>query len=227
MTTACILVAAGHGDRLGPGVPKALRLIGGEPMLVHATRAAVASGVVDLVAVAAPPAEIDDVRDLLKSHARELVVVSGGATRAKSVAACLAELPPSVDMVLVHDAARCLTPPALFATVADTLRQGADAVVPVLPVADTVKQVDGHLVMATLDRSGLRAAQTPQGFSRAVLERAHATVDRDATDDAGMVERTGLAVRVVPGHEEAFKVTRPLDLLLAEVVLARRRGQGE
>lgn len=223
MTTACILVAAGRGDRLGPGAPKALRLLAGEPILVHAARAAVASGVVDLVAVAAPPDEADDVRDLLKPHAPELVVVAGGATRVRSVAACLAELPSSVDVVLVHDAARCLTPAALFAAVAGAVTDGADAVVPVLPVADTVKQVDGAMVVATLDRSELRAVQTPQGFRRGVLERAHSAVAEDATDDAGMVERAGFAVRVIPGHEEAFKVTRPLDLVLAEAVLAGRR----
>ncbi|HMG30248.1 MAG TPA: 2-C-methyl-D-erythritol 4-phosphate cytidylyltransferase [Jiangellaceae bacterium] len=224
MTTACILVAAGRGDRLGPGGPKALRLLLDEPLLVHAVRAAMASGAVDLVAVAASPGDADEVRYLLTRHAPHLVVVPGGATRRRSVAAALAALPASVDVVLVHDAARCLAPPALFSAVAKAVLDGADAVVPALPVADTVKQVAGEVVVATLDRSQLRAVQTPQGFRRAVLEHAHATVDEDATDDAGMVERTGVAVRVVPGDEEAFKITRPPDLVFAEAVLVHRRA---
>jgi 2-C-methyl-D-erythritol 4-phosphate cytidylyltransferase len=222
VTTACIVPAAGRGARLGPGTPKALRLLGGEPLLVHAVRSAIASGVVDLVAVAAPPSEADDVRDLLKPHAPELVVVAGGATRKASVAAALAEVPAAVDVVLVHDAARCLTPPELFAAVTNAVRRGADAAVPVVPVTDTVKQVHGDKVLATLDRSELYTVQTPQAFRRAVLDHAHATVDEDATDDAGLAERAGAVVRVVAGDDEAFKITRPLDLLLAEIVLSRR-----
>jgi 2-C-methyl-D-erythritol 4-phosphate cytidylyltransferase len=222
VTTACIVPAAGRGDRLGPGTPKALRLLAGEPILVHAVRSAVASGVVDLVAVAAPPSEVDDVRDLLKPHAPELVVVAGGPTRKASVAAALAEVPGAVDVVLVHDAARCLTPPELFAAVTNAVRRGADAAVPVLPVADTIKQVHGDEVLATLDRSDLYAVQTPQAFRRAVLDHAHATVDEDATDDAGLAERAGAAVHVIAGDDEAFKITRPLDLLLAQIVLSRR-----
>jgi 2-C-methyl-D-erythritol 4-phosphate cytidylyltransferase len=222
VTTACIVPAAGRGDRLGPGTPKALRLLGGEPLLVHAVRSAIASGVVDLVAVAAPPSEADDVRDLLKPHAPELVVVAGRATRKASVAAALAEVPAAVDVVLVHDAARCLAPPELFTAVTSAVRRGADAAVPVVPVTDTVKQVHGDKVFATLDRSELYIVQTPQAFRRAVLDHAHATVDEDATDDAGLAERAGAVVRVVAGDDEAFKITRPLDLLLAEIVLSRR-----
>ncbi|MGH8823071.1 MAG: 2-C-methyl-D-erythritol 4-phosphate cytidylyltransferase [Jiangellaceae bacterium] len=224
MTTACILVAAGRGDRLGPGGPKALRLLGDAPLLVHAVGAAVASGAVDLVVVAAPLGDVDEIRDLLARHAPHLLVVPGGPSRRHSVAAALTALPTPVEVVLVHDAARCLAPPALFTTVAKAVTDGADAVVPTLPVADTVKQIAGDVVVATLDRSRLRAAQTPQGFRRDVLERAHATVDEDATDDAAMVERMGVTVRVVPGDEEAFKITRPPDLVFAEAVLVRRRA---
>jgi 2-C-methyl-D-erythritol 4-phosphate cytidylyltransferase len=224
VTTACIVPAAGRGDRLGGGVPKALRLLDGEPLLVHAVRAVVASGVVDLLVVAAPAGDTDDVRDLLKPHAPESVVVSGGTTRRESVAAALSALPPDVDVVLIHDAARCLTPPTLFAVTARAVSEGADAVVPAVPVADTVKRVDGEKVVDTLDRSELYAAQTPQAFRRSVIDHVHATVDGDATDDAGMAEHAGVTVRVIPGHEEAFKITRPLDIVLAEAVLARRRA---
>jgi 2-C-methyl-D-erythritol 4-phosphate cytidylyltransferase len=225
MTTACILVAAGRGDRLGPGGPKAMRLLRDEPLLVHAIRAVVASGSVDLVVVAAPPGDADEFRDLLTEYGPRLVVVPGGATRRRSVAAALTTLPASVEVVLVHDAARCLAPPALFTAVAKAVTDGADAVVPAVPVADTIKQVAGDVVVATLDRSRLRAAQTPQGFRRTVLENAHATVDADATDDAAMVERMGATVRVVPGDAEAFKITRPPDLVLAEAMLASRRAR--
>jgi 2-C-methyl-D-erythritol 4-phosphate cytidylyltransferase len=201
-------------------------------MLVHAVRALAAAAAVDLVVVAAPPDRVDATRDLLDGHhaGAQLVVVAGGATRRESVGAALGALPPEVTVVLVHDAARPLAPVSLVDAVAATVRDGAVAVVPGLPVPDTIKQVDGDAVVATVDRSRLRAVQTPQGFRRDVLERAHADHEaegRDVTDDAGMVEALGLPVRVVPGHEEAFKVTRPLDLLLAEAVLARREVAGD
>jgi 2-C-methyl-D-erythritol 4-phosphate cytidylyltransferase len=226
MTTACIVVAAGRGDRLGPGGPKALRLLGGQPLIVYAVTAATTSRSVDIVVVAAPPDDADHFRDLLAAHAPRLLVVPGGATRRRSVAAALAALPPSVGVVLVHDAARCLAPPALFTAVAEAVADGADAVVPALPVADTVKQVAGDVVVATVDRTRLRTAQTPQGFRRDVLERAHATVDEDATDDAGMVERMGVTVRIVPGDEAALKITRPPDLVFAEALVTRRTAGG-
>jgi 2-C-methyl-D-erythritol 4-phosphate cytidylyltransferase len=232
MTTAALVPAAGRGERLGAAGPKALERVGGVPMLVHAVRALAAAAEVDLVVVAAPPDRVDATRDLLDGHhaGAQLVVVAGGATRRESVGAALGALPPEVTVVLVHDAARPLAPVSLVDAVAATVRDGAVAVVPGLPVPDTIKQVDGDAVVATVDRSRLRAVQTPQGFRRDVLESAHAefyVVGTDVTDDAGMVEALGLPVRVVPGHEEAFKVTRPLDLLLAEAVLARREVAGD
>ncbi len=231
MSTAAIVAAAGRGERLGAHVPKALHEVGGVPMLVHAVRALAAARGVDLVVVAAPPDLVDRARELLADeHAgADLVVVAGGATRPDSVRIALAELPPGTTMVLVHDAARPLAPVSLVEAVAAELAGGADAVVPGLPVVDTVKSVADGVVTATVDRAGLRAVQTPQGFRRDVLERAHGEHDPagpDVTDDAGLVERLGLTVVVVPGHEEAFKVTRPLDLLLAEAVLARREAAG-
>jgi 2-C-methyl-D-erythritol 4-phosphate cytidylyltransferase len=231
MTTAAIVPAAGRGERLGAAGPKALERVGGVPMLVHAVRALAAADV-GLVVVAAPPDQLDATRALLDQHhaGAQLVVVAGGATRRESVRAALSAMPSEVTVVLVHDAARPLAPVTLVDQVAAAVRDGAVAVVPGVPVPDTIKQVDGDVVTATVDRSRLRAVQTPQGFRRAVLERAHAEHDGDGpdvTDDAGMVERLGLPVRVVPGHEEAFKVTRRLDLLLAEAVLARREVPGD
>jgi 2-C-methyl-D-erythritol 4-phosphate cytidylyltransferase len=229
--TAAIVPAAGRGERLGPGVSKALRLLGGVPLLVHAVRALAASRSVDLVVVAAPPDELVQVRALLTDHevGASVSVVAGAATRTGSVRLALASLPPDVDVVLVHDAARPLVPAELVDAVAAAVRGGADAVVPALAVADTVKRVDaaaGDAVVETVDRSALRAVQTPQGFRRHVLVEAYAADVEDATDDAALVERLGVRVLVVRGAEEAFKVTRPLDLLLAEAVLARRRAHG-
>jgi 2-C-methyl-D-erythritol 4-phosphate cytidylyltransferase len=226
MTIGLIVPAAGRGERLGAGVPKALLPLAGQPLLVHAVRGALSSRVVGVVVVAAPADRVAEVRGLLAAEVAELRVVSGGDDRRESVARALAELPPEVDTVLVHDAARCLTPPAVFAAVAAALAGGAAAVVPAVPVADTVKQVAHGVVVGTPDRDTLRAVQTPQGFRRDVLERAHATEPGAATDDAGLVERLGFEVRVVAGHEEAFKITRSLDLVLAEAILGRRARAG-
>ncbi|MFD7626937.1 2-C-methyl-D-erythritol 4-phosphate cytidylyltransferase [Streptomyces sp. NPDC059851] len=235
--TAAVIPAAGRGVRLGPGAPKALRALGGTPMLIHAVRAMARSRAVSVVVVVAPADGAAEVRRLLDEHPlpdrTELLVVPGGDTRQASVAAGLAALPADITSVLVHDAARPLVPVDTVDAVIEAVRAGAPAVVPALPLADTVKEVEPggagepEPVVATPERARLRAVQTPQGFDLATLRRAHETVaavGEGATDDAGMVERLGTTVMVVPGHEEAFKVTRPLDLVLAEAVLARRRA---
>ncbi len=222
-----IVAAAGRGERLGPGAAKALRPIGGVPMFLYAVEALAWSSFVDLVVVAAAPAELPEVRAALTSHefTADVQIVPGGDTRQESVACALAALPADIDAVLVHDAARPFVPTDVVDAVVATIRGGACAVVPVLPVVDTVKEVGtDDLVRSTLDRSSLRAVQTPQGFARDVLEQAHGKAEGDATDDAGLVERLGLPVTVVPGSEYAFKVTRPLDLLLAEGLVARQRA---
>lgn len=232
MTTAALVPAAGKGERLGAGTPKALREVGGTQLLVHAVRGLAASRVIDLIVVAAPVDFVDDVRSLLGELdvTCDIEVLAGGESRQESVARALIALPADVDIVLVHDAARALTPPELIASVVASVSAGHQAVVPGLAVADTLKQVNSASdVMATPDRATLRAIQTPQGFERSVLQAAHAGVDPSepiATDDAGLVERDGITVHVIPGHEEAFKVTRPIDLILAEAVLAKRRASG-
>lgn len=216
---AVLVPAAGGGERLGGGLPKALRPIAGIPMLVHAVRSLTAAPSVGPVFVAAPLADLDEVRGLLGAG---VTVVPGGATRAESVRCALAALPDEVDVVVVHDAARPFVPSSVVEAVVAAVLAGHDAVVPVLPVADTIKRVaaDGSVV-ETLDRSGLYATQTPQGFRRSVLAAAHAQDGvGDATDDAVLVERLGLPVWTVPGADEAFKVTRPDDLRRAEAVLA-------
>ncbi|MEV0316903.1 2-C-methyl-D-erythritol 4-phosphate cytidylyltransferase [Streptomyces sp. NPDC050658] len=233
--TAVVIPAAGRGVRLGPGAPKALRALNGTPMLIHAIRAMADSRAVSLVVVVAPPDGANEVKTLLDDHAlperTDFVVVPGGETRQESVKLGLDALPPGIGVVLVHDAARPLVPVDTVDGVIEAVREGAPAVVPALPLADTVKQVEPAAepgapepVVATPERARLRAVQTPQGFDRELLVRAHETVTDNVTDDASMIEQLGVQVVVVPGHEEAFKVTRPLDLVLAEAVLARRRA---
>ncbi len=233
MSVAAIVPAAGRGERLGPGQPKALRELGGVPMLVHAVRALSRARLVDLVVVAAPPDGVGSVKSLLALHeiGAEVSVVAGGEERQDSVARALEALPPDADIVLVHDAARPLAPSELVDVVAAAVLSGNVAVVPGLPVADTVKRVaisgnGQESVVETIARGDLRAIQTPQGFERAVLAKAHAEAAGIMTDDAGLVERLGIKVSVVPGSPEAFKITRPLDLLVAEMVLAERRANG-
>jgi 2-C-methyl-D-erythritol 4-phosphate cytidylyltransferase len=199
-------------------------------MLVHAVHALAASRSVQVIVIAAPADLVEDVRSLLGQvdSAADITVVTGGETRQESVARALIAVPDDVDVVLVHDAARPLVPPEVVSAVTTAVRSGAPAVVPGIPLADTIKAVDGDgIVTSTPDRSALRAIQTPQGFRRSVLQAAHAAVEPgqpSATDDAGLVEQAGIPVMVIPGHEEAFKVTRPIDLILAEAILARRRS---
>ena len=166
------------------------------------------SAACDLVVVAAPPGfDAPDVG---------ATVVPGGATRSASVRLALAVLNDDVEYVLVHDAARPFAPPSVVARVLDALRAGEQAVIPVLPVTDTVKTVDvDGFVVQTHDRASLRAVQTPQGFTRSLLVRAHATGD-DATDDAGLVEALGVRVRTVDGDPAGAKITTADDLVAAE-----------
>jgi 2-C-methyl-D-erythritol 4-phosphate cytidylyltransferase len=217
---AVLVPAAGSGVRLGPGAPKALRPLAGEPLLVHAIRRVAAAPSVRLIVVAAPPGEEDAVRALLAPVA-PVTVVAGGADRQESVSRALAAVPAGIEIVLVHDAARALTPPELVESVAAAVRDGQPAVIPVLPVVDTIKEVApaGDVVLGTVDRSVLRSVQTPQGFRHEVLAAAHAAGLDPHTDDAGMVEKAGVAVTCVPGSELALKITRPIDLVLAEALL--------
>ena len=208
-----------------------MRSLAGEPLLVHAVRRLVASQSVAQVVVAAPPQARDDVLHLLAPVIAPpaLTVVPGGQTRQASVAAALAVVPDDIDIVLVHDAARALVPVELVDRVAAAVRAGHDAVIPVLPVVDTVKRVDAHgYVTGTVDRAPLRAVQTPQGFRHQVLRRAYHEVGESeqgqVTDDAGLVERLGIRVYTVPGSPHAMKITHPSDLQVAESLLTGVAG---
>jgi len=220
---AVVVPAAGRGERLGGGVPKALRPLGGRPMLVHAVQALTAADLVSQIVVAAPPTLVEVVSRLLGPDVR---VLPGGSERVDSVRGALRALDDDIRVVLVHDAARPLTPPSLVDAVARAVLGGSPAVIPVLPLADTIKEIDADgRVLRTPPRDRLRAVQTPQGFRREVLEAAYANQDDGqpaVTDDAGLVERLGVPVSTIPGADEAFKVTRPADLVFAEALLARR-----
>jgi len=216
---AVIVVAAGSGERLGAARPKAFVGIDEHTVLRHALRGVFDGPLAQVVVVAPADRTGDALTEALAAagargpERRDLVsVVIGGATRQQSVAAGLAALWPDVSRVLVHDAARALTPGELFQRVLDALAGGRDAVVPVLPVVDTLKRIDGDSVAAAVDRSELAAAQTPQGFGRAVLETAYAGASAEHTDDAALVQAAGHLVFTVAGDERAFKITTAADL---------------
>ena len=223
-----IVAAAGSGSRLGVDRPKALVPLGGRPLVAWAV-ATLLDGGVDEVVVAVPAAERAAFAGVLPAAAR---LVDGGATRTASVRAALAAADPGADAVLVHDAARPLTPPDVVARVLGALAAGAPAVVPVLPVVDTTVVVDDEgTVTAAPDRAALRRVQTPQGFDRATLAAAYAALPAGAelTDDAAVVRAAGVAVRTVPGDERCAKVTVAHDLALAELIVSttgERASQG-
>ncbi|UZJ26698.1 2-C-methyl-D-erythritol 4-phosphate cytidylyltransferase [Rhodococcus antarcticus] len=214
-----VVPAAGRGLRLGADTAKALVPLRGVTLLRRCVDGLLDSGVVDLVVVVAPAELVETARAELPP---EVVVVPGGLERSDSVRAGLDEAArraPGAEHVLVHDAARALTPAALVGDVVAALRAGAVAVVPALPVTDTIKAVDAAgVVTGTPERASLRAVQTPQGFTVEVLRAAHAGA-LAATDDAALVERAGSTVHTVPGHPLAFKITTATDLALAAVLL--------
>ena len=249
-----VLTAAGSGSRLGAGVPKALVPVGGVSLLRRAAAGLIASGAVSHVVVTAPAEEVDrfraELEGLLDAAAAAgagrcggIEVVAGSprsrqASVALGLAAALAAV-PQADVVIVHDAARALTPPEVTQRVVAAVRAGHEAVVPALPVTDTVKEVEARRtgepepVVGTPRRDRLRAVQTPQGFSTPVLVAAHrAGAERAgdealaASDDAGLVEACGGSVVVVAGDERAMKVTTPMDLALAELLLEQRFAGG-
>ena len=202
--TAAIVVAGGRGERFG--APKQFLTVGSSRLVDLAVAAAAA--VCDFVVVVIPG---DRTWDGVAVGA----VAVGGASRSESVRAGLGEVPADVEVVAVHDAARPLAPPSLFELVIDTVRAGADAAVPALPITDTIKRVTGDRAVETLDRAGLVAVQTPQAFRVDALRSAHAA-GGDATDDAALVEAAGGTVTVVPGDPRNVKVTNVADLALVE-----------
>lgn len=233
--TAVVIVAAGSGQRLGHGIPKARVPLAGQPILAHALRGVIAANVAAQIYVCVPVGD-SQLREICAAeeqlndgHPVVIHTVHGGASRAESVANALRALEPSIERVLIHDAARPLVPVEVFTRVCQALDGGAPAVIPVISVVDTIKSVEpvllggaeAYRVTGTPARDTLRAVQTPQGFSLHALREAHSAVPAqdDITDDAMLMERAGVDVYVVPGSEYSHKITSASDLLLAEAWL--------
>jgi 2-C-methyl-D-erythritol 4-phosphate cytidylyltransferase len=213
------VVAAGRGERLGDERPKAFVRLGGRVLLAESLERLDGSPWIDAIVVVAPPEWEEAVIVLAEELAAGKVAaaVTGGATRAESVRAGLAEVPDGVDVVLVHDAARPLVSDELVERLIHALGEGFDGAVPGLPVVDTVKRVRDGVVAETLPRAELVAVQTPQAFVAPVLRAAAAG---DGTDCASLVEAAGGRVRVVAGDPRLLKITTPDDLALVESWLA-------
>jgi 2-C-methyl-D-erythritol 4-phosphate cytidylyltransferase len=222
--TWAVLVAAGTGERLAAERPKAFVGLGGRPLLAESLERLDRSPWVDAIVVAAPPGweepAILVAEELVASKVSS--VVPGGATRAESVRAAVDEIADDALVVLVHDAARPLVDDLLVERVLAPLAEGVDGVVPVLPLADTVKRVEHGHVVETVDRRSLVAAQTPQAFLADVLRAALGGDLAGATDCASLVERRGGRIRVVDGDPRLLKVTTPADLDLVERLLRER-----
>lgn len=216
-----LIVAAGRGERLGSGGPKALVTLAGRPMLEWSVDALRAVPGVERIAVALPA------HTSWAGAPPGLIAVTGGVHRSQSVREALRAVGPG-DPVVVHDAARPLARAALFERALDALeRFGTQGAVAAVPVSDTVKETgeDGRTVERTLDRARLWAVQTPQVFRRIALDRCLLDADEEllaaATDDAWLIERSGGTVQIVESDPENIKVTTPADLRMAELLLAR------
>ncbi|WP_080796701.1 2-C-methyl-D-erythritol 4-phosphate cytidylyltransferase [Corynebacterium pacaense] len=229
MPVIALLAAAGRGTRLGGPVPKAFVPLRGRSLVERSLQAMITSEMVDEVIILVSPDMNDYARALLGRRGlleTNLPVrfVHGGDERADSIWAGLQSITLDDAAVLIHDSARALTPPGLIARVAGRVLDGADAVVPVLPVADTIKRVDkqGRYVLDTPSRADLRAVQTPQGFRLSTLRAANEKFFADPepgfvpTDDASLMEWFGAQVICVQGDPMAFKVTTPIDMMLAQ-----------
>jgi 2-C-methyl-D-erythritol 4-phosphate cytidylyltransferase len=222
---AAIILAAGAGSRLGTERPKAFLPIGDRPMLAVAAASAAASSVVAAIVVTAPAGYEEEAVASLEGLPVPATVVLGGPTRQASVRAALEAL-DGPDIVIVHDAARPFAPPDLFTEVVRCVEQGADGAIPVLPLADTVKRLDGLRVVDTVSRDNLGLAQTPQAFRVAALKQAHDQAVHagfEVTDDAMLLEQVGSVV-AVPGDPRNFKVTSMLDLARAEARIGGADG---
>ena len=229
-----IIVAAGTGERFGRTDGKQMAPLAGGPMLAHTLRAFEECAAVDTIVVVCHPDSVEECRELVVRAVDALkvaAIVPGGPTRRSAVAAGLAVLPRECDIVAVHDGARPLIEPGTIESAFGLLESSSvDGVVVGHPVVDTLKMTGPDArIAATVDRSGLWVAQTPQVFRTDALKRAHARAEesgREATDDAALVEDDGGAVVMLRGPRWNLKVTVPEDLEVAEALLSRRAGKG-
>jgi 2-C-methyl-D-erythritol 4-phosphate cytidylyltransferase len=213
-----VLAAAGRGERLGSDRPKAFARLGGRPLLAESLERLEESGWIDAIVIAAPP-DWEEPSILVAEEIAATKVssaVTGGESRSESVRLALAEVPEEAGVVLVHDAARPLLPEDVIERVLAPLSEGWDGVVPAVPLADTVKRVEGDRVVETLPRDDLVAVQTPQAFLADALRRAVGGDVSTATDCASLVESQGGRIKVVEGDARLLKVTDAEDLALVE-----------
>lgn len=226
MSVAAVVVAAGSGQRLG-GLPKQFRPLAGHPMLAWSCELFAREAEVSQLVVVLPPDAAERPPEWLSAYDVELV--AGGATRSESVSRGLAAV-ASAEVVAIHDAARPLASARLVARLLAVGRE-TGCVIPVLEIADAVKRVegpDGSVVAGSLDRSVLRAAQTPQVFPAGMIRELHERAAASGTttpDDAALAELAGIPVQVVPGERRAFKITRAEDLDLAEWLVSTGRAE--
>lgn len=225
-----LVAAAGRGTRLGAEIPKAFVELRGRSLVERSVTALITAEVVDEIIVLVSPDMAEFAENLLRHRGLldngevPVRLVHGGGERADSVWAGLQAIEDDQAAVLIHDSARALTPPGMIARVARRVLSGAKAVIPVLPVADTIKRVSGDQVVDTPARADLRAVQTPQGFDLAALRSANEayfsspTPGFVATDDASLMEWAGVNVTCVQGDPMAFKVTTPIDMKLATTI---------
>ena len=220
---AAIIPAAGSGVRLGADVPKAFLELAGLTLLTRSAHAM--SLEADVIVISVPSGFLEKASQLLSEVDAEVHVVEGGEHRQESVAKALAVVPEDVTIVLVHDAARPLVPHRVTQDVIAAIRSGAEAVIPVLPLVDTIKRVDSQgRAIETVDRNQLRRVQTPQGFNRKVLDTAYANPEVVATDDAALMDALGIAVSTVNGDERALKITTMDDVQHALSFLEENHG---
>jgi 2-C-methyl-D-erythritol 4-phosphate cytidylyltransferase/2-C-methyl-D-erythritol 2,4-cyclodiphosphate synthase len=222
-----IIVAGGDGKRMGGDLPKQFLPLGGRPLLDRTLSGIAASARVDGIVLVLPPTFSEERKESYRSVEKVLAVVDGGEQRQDSVRNALAAVPEDAEVILVHDAVRPFVSEELLNKCVELAREHG-AVVPVVPVRDTVKQWDREeRTLRTRDRSELMLAQTPQGFRAGILRDAYRKAKeegRQGTDDASLVEDAGYPVIPVPGEEANLKITIPVDLRMAEGLL---RGQAD
>ena len=226
LMTTSVVPAAGKGTRLGSILPKALISIAGKPMIVWTITAFEQTPVVDAIVIVAPSEFISEFEHLRSENKwrKVVAIVAGANDRQQSVWNGLQAMPSETEWVIVHDAARPLVKPSLIVSVWEAAQEIVTAAIAALPCSDTVKRtLDGVLIAETLDREQIWLAQTPQVFAADLLKEAHEQALKDgcsATDDAMLVERLGVPIRLVLGDPTNIKITHPVDLALAEALIS-------
>ena len=228
-SVAVVLLAAGKGERLGAKEPKAFVELAGKSLLEHSVFRALATDNLKQLIIAVPESHLSQTLEFekqLSNQGVDIRVVVGGATRQQSVSESLAVIAGGIDIVLVHDSARSLASSDLFNRVAQAVFENQIGVIPALHVADTIKRYKGDAIQETIERSDLVRAQTPQGFPASVLVAAHVGATQEFTDDAALIQSIGGTVMMIPGEEQAMKITTAEDFERAQTYLLAHARTG-